>query len=78
MRVWKAKKKALREALGESAVQLRASREDKGKMPLNFGSITDASREADFEPQGHGLLLSSPNPRALVPSANFAPMGGVK
>ena len=41
---------APREALREAAVQLRASREDKGKMPLNFGSITNASREADFEP----------------------------
>jgi len=49
-----------------------------GKMPLNYGSITDASREADFEPQGHRLLLSSPNSRALVPDTNFAPMGGVK
>jgi len=78
MQLWKAKQKALREALGKAAVQLRASREDKGKTPLNFGSITDASREADFEPQGHELLLFSPNLRALIPSANFAPMGEVK
>jgi len=47
-------------------------------MPLNFGSITDASYEADLEPEGHELLLSSPNPRALIPNANFAPMSGVK
>ena len=71
-RVWKAKQKAPREV----EAQLHFSREDKGKMLLNFGSI--ASREADLEPQGHELLLSSPNPRALVPSANFAPMSGVK
>jgi len=52
--VWKAKQKASpREALGEVEAQLRLSREDKGKMPLSFGSIADASREADLESQGH-------------------------
>ena len=70
--VWKVKQKAPREVLGVVEAQLRLSREDKGKMPLNFGSITDASHGADLE------SLSSPNLRVLVPSANFAPTSGVK
>ena len=45
---------------------------DKGKMPVQFCIIADDNRQNDLE------LLSSPNPRALVPSANFAPIGRVK
>jgi len=66
------------EALGEVEAQSRLSREDKGKTPLSFGSIAYASREAELDPQGREFLLASPNPRALVSSANFAPLSGVK
>ena len=77
--MWKAKQKSSsREALGEVDAQLRLSCEDKGKTPLSLSSIADASREADLESQEHEFALSSPNPRALIPSANFAPMTGVK
>jgi len=41
-------------------------------MPVQFCIIADDNRQNDLE------LLSSPNPRALVPSANFAPTSGVK
>ena len=34
--------------------------------------------EADLESQGHEFQLTSPNLRALIPSANFAPMSRVK
>jgi len=59
------KQKASRKALGETPVQLRVSREDKGKMPLNLGGIANVSREAKL------ISLSSPNPGALAPSANL-------
>jgi len=68
MRIWRAKQKAPREA----PVQLRVSREDKGKMPLNLGGIADANREAKL------TSLSSPDPGALVPSANLTPMSEIK
>ena len=41
-------------------------------MPVQFGSIADTSREANFE------SLSSPNPRVLVPGANLTLTSGVK
>jgi len=77
--VWKAKQKASpHEALGEVEAQLRLSHEDKGKTPLSFGSIADASREANLESQGHEFTLTSLNPRALIPNANSSPMSRIK
>jgi len=58
--------------------QLRLSHEDKGKTPLSFGGIADASRGADLEWQGHEFPLTSPNPRGLIPSAKSAPISRVK
>ena len=70
--MWRAKQKpSLNEALGEVEAQLRLSREDKGKTPLSFGSIADATREAELEPQRREFPLSSPNPRALISGANL-------
>jgi len=69
---------SLREALGEVEAQLRLSHEDKGKTPLSFGIIVYGSRKAELEPQGRELLLASPNLRALISSANSAPMSRVK
>jgi len=53
--------------LGAVEAQLCLSHEDKGKIPLKFGNIADASREVSLE------SLSSPNL-----SANLAPMSRVK
>ena len=47
-------------------------------MPLSFGSVADASHEADLESQWREFPLTSHNSRALIPSANSVPMGGVK
>ena len=64
--------KVPRETLGEVPVQLRVSREDKGKLPLNLGGIADVSHEAK------SISLSSPNPGALAPGANLTLTSGVK
>ena len=66
--VWRAKQKAPCEVSGEVPAQLRLSREDKGKMPIQFGSIANISREAKM------ISLSLPNLKALAPSANLTPM----
>jgi len=70
--VWEVKQKASREALGKVETQLRQSHKDKGKMCVQFGSIVDASREANLE------SLSLLNPRVLVPSHNLTLTSGVK
>jgi len=70
--VWEVKQKAPREALGKVEIQLHLSHEDKGKMPVQFGSIVDASREANLE------SLSSLNLRVLVPSHNHTLTSEVK
>ena len=71
MHVWRAKQKASRVALGEAPVQLRVSREDKGQMPSNLGSIANVSHEAKL------ISLSSPNLGALAPSVNLTPTSEV-
>ena len=68
----------MREALGEVEGQLRLSREDKGKTPLSFGSVSYDSHEAEVESQPPESLLVSPNPKALFSSAKFAPRSEVK
>ena len=67
-----------REVLGEVEAQPRLSREDKGKTPLNVGSVTHASREAELEPRRREFPLASPNQRALVSNAKSAPLSEVK
>jgi len=77
--VWRAKQGASpREALGEVEAQPRLLREDKGNTLLSFGSVAYASRETELKPQRHKFLLASPNPKALVSSAKFAPQSEVK
>jgi len=63
--VWKAKQKASpREALGEVEARLCLSREDKGRIPLSFGSIADASCDADLESPGHEFTLTFAQPES--------------
>ena len=69
--MWRAKQKAPREVSGEVPAQLRLSREDKGKMPIQFGTTTNISREAK------SMSRSSPNLEALAPSANPTPTSEV-
>ena len=66
--MWRPKLKAPCEASGEVPAQLRLSREDKGKMPLQFASIAKTiSREAKLV-----SLPSAPNLRGVTHSVNFA------
>ena len=66
--VWRAKQKAPCEVLA----QLRLSREDKGKMPIQFGSIVNIiSREAKM------VSLPSPNLGAVTPTVNLVLTGEV-
>ena len=65
------KQKASYEVSGEASVQLYVSRKDKGKMPLYLGGMANVSREAKL------ISLSSPNPEALVHSANLTPTSEV-
>ena len=70
--MWRPKKKAPCEASGEVPAQLRLSREDKRKMPIQFGSIAETiSREANL------VSLPSPNRRTVTHSVNFALTGEV-
>ena len=69
--MWRPKHKAPCAASGEAPAQLRLSREDKGKMPIKFGSIANISREAKL------VSLSLPNLEALAPNANLIKTGKV-
>ena len=61
--VWRAKQKALCEV----PAQLHPSREDRDKMPIQFGSIAKTmSREAKL------VSLPSPNLGTVTPSVNLA------
>jgi len=68
---WKPKKKALCEASGEvppgdAPPQLPLSREDKGKLLIQFGSFAEAIRH-----EARLLTLPSPNLGAVTPCANL-------
>ena len=64
--MWRPKQKAPCETSSEATPQLHLSREDKGKMPVRFGSFAEAiSREA------RAATLPSPNPGAVTPCANL-------
>jgi len=91
-RIWRAKPRAhLHEALGEVEAQPRFSREEKGKAPLSVDGVAYAastrgaqsplSREAELGARWkvkREASLISPNQRALVSSADFAPLNEVK
>ena len=54
------------EASGEAPPQPRLSREDKGKLPIRFGSFAEAiNRDARL------VTLPSPNLRAVTPCTNL-------
>ena len=65
--MWRPKQKAPCEASGEAPPQPRLSREDKGKLSIQFGCFTEAiSREARL------VTLPSPNLGAVIPCANLS------
>jgi len=67
-----AEQKAPCEASGEVPTQLHLSREDKGKMPIQFDNIAETiSRDAKL------VSLPSPNLRTVTHSVNFALTGEV-
>ena len=81
----------LHEALGEVEAQPRFSRKEKGKAPLSVDGVAYAastrgaqsplSREAELGARWkvkREASLISPNQRALVSSADFAPLNEVK
>ena len=59
------------EVLGEVPTQFRLSCEEKGKMPIWFGTTTNISREAK------SISPSSPNLEALAPGTNPTPTSEV-
>ena len=64
--MWKLKQKAPCEASGEAPPQLRLSREDKGELPIQFGSIAEViGCEAKL------VYLPLPNLGAMTPCANL-------
>ena len=65
--MWRPRQKTPCDASGEALPQFRLSREDKGKLPVRFGSFAEAfSRKAKL------VTLPSPNRGAVTPCANFA------
>jgi len=66
--MWRAKQKAPCVASGEVPTQFHLSREDKGKMPIQFGTIANISLKAK------SVALTSPDLEVLAPGANLTPV----